>query len=257
MLFMLFNFFYVTIHFVFIADRITQLGEFLDIKEEDTLIKKEELETNHEAAIFDGTEGLFNQGEKRPVSPSSSEALQRSKKQLPGAEKNGVEDQQTMIDHSSKFTMMFSSEIIKSHSGYTWHTRPQVAAATRTTARNIVASIKPGPTESAATATTPEECFGLFVTDAMVNLIVQFTNKKIDVAARKYRRQTATVQQRTAAEIRALLGILIFSGYRKDNHLNTKELWCHIAGAPFYKAAMSEVRFCFLLHCLRFDDLAT
>ena len=70
-------------------------------------------------------------------------------------------------------------------------------------------------------------------------------------------KDTATVKQTSVAEIRALLGILISCGHRKDNYLQTKELWSPIAGAPFYKAAMSEARFSFLLQCLRFDDSTT
>ncbi|XP_068210904.1 uncharacterized protein [Palaemon carinicauda] len=151
----------------------------------------------------------------------------------------------------------FNSATVKSNSGYTWHTRPQVAAARRTPARNIVVSSRPGPTQAASQYTTPEECFDLFMSTAIVDLIVDFTNKKIDDVATKYKRKTATVQHTTAAEIRALLGVLIFSGYRKDNHLNTRELWCSEVGALFYKAAMSEVRFNFLLYCLRFDDMGT
>ncbi|KAK8383357.1 hypothetical protein O3P69_019020 [Scylla paramamosain] len=72
---------------------------------------------------------------------------------------------------------------------------------------------------------------------AIVDLIVDFTNKKIEVAT-KYKRKTGSVQHTTAAEIRGLLGALIFSGYRKDTHLNTSELWCPEVGALFYKAGM-------------------
>ncbi|GLD46315.1 piggyBac transposable element-derived protein 4-like protein [Lates japonicus] len=51
-----------------------------------------------------------------------------------------------------------------------------------------------------------------------------------------------------------MLGIFIFSGGQKDNHLSTKEMWNPSTGAPVYRAAMSEGRFSFLLACLRFDD---
>lgn len=159
--------------------------------------------------------------------------------------------------HRDDLLVNFDTATVKSASGYVWHTRPQVAATTRTPARNLLPSFTPGPTQTASQSKTPVECFKLFVTDALVDMIVQFTNQKIEVVARQYQRQTATVQPTNAAEIRALIGILVFSGYRKDNHLNTKELWCKVAGATFYKAAMSEARFNFLLFCLRFDDVTT
>ena len=121
---------------------------------------------------------------------------------------------------------------VKSVSGYVWYTRSQVAV-TRTPARNLLLSFTPGPTQTASQAKTPVECFKLFVTDTLVDKIVQCTNQKIEVVARQYQRQTATVQPTNAAEIRALIGILVFSGYRKDNHLNTKESWCLVAGTTF------------------------
>lgn len=86
---------------------MTYLGELVLIKEEDMQIKEEELEVNHEAVLFDEVEGVFSQGEKRSLSPFSSEVLQESKKQLSGVEKNEVEDRQTMVHlNSSKFTVI-------------------------------------------------------------------------------------------------------------------------------------------------------
>ncbi|XP_050722331.1 uncharacterized protein LOC127001587 [Eriocheir sinensis] len=80
---------------------MTYLGELVLIKEEDMQIKEEELEVNHEAILFDDVEGVFSQGEKRSLSPSSSEVLQESKKQLSGVEKNELEDRQTMVHLNS------------------------------------------------------------------------------------------------------------------------------------------------------------
>lgn len=111
----------------------------------------------------------------------------------------------------------------------------------------------PGPTPEASNADTPEKSFTLFFEDQIINEILRWTNICIDDEAAKYQRRTATVQRTTAADVRAMLQIFIFSGCQ-DNHLSTKEMWNPSTGAPVYHAAMSEGRFSFLLACLRFDD---
>nr|CAH7750575.1 unnamed protein product [Callosobruchus chinensis] len=58
-------------------------------------------------------------------------------------------------------------------------------------------------------------------------------------------------------ELYALVGLLIFSGAQKDNHLNTREMFDSKISGSTYKATMSGERFDFLLHNLRFDDKAT
>lgn len=112
----------------------------------------------------------------------------------------------------------------------------------------------PGPTPEASNADTPEKCFTLFFEEQIIDEIVTWTNIRIDAEAVKYRKITGTFQRTTPAEVRAMLGICIFSGCQMDNHLSTKEMWNPATAAPLYRAAMSEGRFSFLLSCLRFDD---
>lgn len=90
--------------------------------------------------------------------------------------------------------------------------------------------------------------------DEIINEIVQWTNQKINIDAAKCKHQKATIQPTTPEEIRAMFGVLIFSGYRRDNHLSMKEVWSPKVGSNFYRAAMSQGLFTFLLNCLHFDD---
>ena len=69
--------------------------------------------------------------------------------------------------------------------------------------------------------------------------------------------QLQEVSHTCIEEIKALLGLLIFSGCRKDNHLHTQEMFNSLTGQPLYRAGMSERRFSFLIRCLRFDDRST
>ncbi|KAG7161264.1 PiggyBac transposable element-derived protein 4-like 4 [Homarus americanus] len=148
----------------------------------------------------------------------------------------------------------FHTSTVSGKAGFRWSCRPQVPSPTRTPARNIIQPLTPGPTREVQSADTPERCFRLLFEDHIIEEIVEWTNKKIAVQAAKFARQTATHSTTEPAEVRALLGILIFSGCQRDGHLLTSEMWSPSTGAAVYRVAMSQGRFEFLLNCLRFDD---
>ena len=160
------------------------------------------------------------------------------------------------MPNADEVVVQFNSATIKSKKGFIWNTRPS-AGAVRTPARNILQGFRPGPSPEASQANTPDSCFSLFITDEVIADLVMWTNQKVDIEALKYRQQKATVQRTSPDEMRAMLGLLIYSGFRKDNHLSTKDLWSPAYGSNFYRAVMSEGRFTFLLNCLRFDDVTT
>ncbi|KAL7645266.1 UNVERIFIED_CONTAM: hypothetical protein RMT77_003652 [Armadillidium vulgare] len=58
-------------------------------------------------------------------------------------------------------------------------------------------------------------------------------------------------------EVRALLGILLFSASQRGNHFSTREMFNSKTENQVYRSAMSEGRFSFLISCLRFDDPTT
>lgn len=58
-------------------------------------------------------------------------------------------------------------------------------------------------------------------------------------------------------ELKALIGLLIFSGAMKDNHLPTQMMFDDLFCGCRYRATMSRERFNFLINCLRFDDKKT
>lgn len=93
--------------------------------------------------------------------------------------------------------------------------------------------------------------------DDIIDEIVKCTNKVIPGQAANYSDQRRGISLTDSDEIRALLGLLIFSGGRRDCHLTAREMFSPKTGPPIYRAAMSEERFCFLLSCLRFDDKDT
>ncbi|XP_068203998.1 piggyBac transposable element-derived protein 4-like [Palaemon carinicauda] len=151
----------------------------------------------------------------------------------------------------------FGTSTVTSKSGYRWNCRPQSSSRVRTPARNIVGPITSGPTPEARSADTPEKALSLFFGDNIIDEIVQWTNKIIPQRAAKYTNRRGGLSLTEPDEIRALFGLLIFSGGQRDNHLTTREMFSPKTGPPIYRAAMSEDRFCFLLSCLRFDDKDT
>lgn len=178
--------------------------------------------------------------------PAATPAGQRGRRRLRGRDDD---DAPSIVD--------FKASTLSSKSGFRWSCRPQLHSATRTAARNIIPPFTPGPTQVAQSADTPEKCFTLLFEDRIVDEIVECTNKKIDINAAKYARKTATHSRTEPAEVRALLGIVLFSGCQRDGHLSTTEMWSLNTGPAIYRVAMSQGRFEFLLNCLRFDDLNT
>ena len=94
----------------------------------------------------------------------------------------------------------------------------------------------------------------------MLQSVVAYTNVKI-----AFLRSTivapncnkATYQDIDLLELEAVIGLLIFSGSKKDGNLRTIDMFSTWSGRPFYKAVSSRLRFEFILRALRFDNPAT
>lgn len=122
----------------------------------------------------------------------------------------------------------------------------------RTSAVNIVRTNR-GPTRMCRNVYEPGLCFDLFITDEIVEEIVQWTN--VEIAVKRQNTMTsATFRDTNSTEFRALIGILTLSAAMKDNHLSTDELFDSTFSGTRYVAVMSRDRFDFLIRCLRMDD---
>lgn len=115
----------------------------------------------------------------------------------------------------------------------------------------------PCPRNEAVTATTPIDAIKLFLTDDLVNNIVEFTNIWIEKNRSSYTRDR-DCKPTDAPELRAVLGLLYLSGVLKSSHTNLTDLWATDGlGVEYFKATMSLNRFRFLLRAIRFDDITT
>lgn len=91
----------------------------------------------------------------------------------------------------------------------------------------------------------------------MLSDILRHTNTRMDQLRAQYKDQKATTNPLTLVELKAFIGVLVQPGAKKDNKLDTVEMWSAQHGGPLYRAAMSEKRFLFIIRCLRFDDRTT
>ncbi|KAK3892600.1 hypothetical protein Pcinc_003576 [Petrolisthes cinctipes] len=146
----------------------------------------------------------------------------------------------------------FGVEKLVSRSGYEWKCNPHIRKG-KSQRRNIVHYTK-GPTVEARTVRDPLSAFLLFFPDEVIQEIVEWTNRKIEVSRRAYKTKDHKVANTNELEMKAFIGCLIMTGCQKSNHLNYKELWSPNYGCPVYRSAMSSTRFEFLVECLRFDN---
>lgn len=156
---------------------------------------------------------------------------------------------------SASSTPQRTTTIIKGKNGYSWTENPPTIS-TRNAPRNIV-NIRQRPKGRGKDVLTPLDAFQLFFTDTMVNLIVTHTNEEIVRKQANYKTIQFSNSQTSPTEIKALLGIMIFSALHKDNSLNTAIMFDPSVSGNVYRACFSEKRFQFLLDCLRFDDKTT
>lgn len=137
-----------------------------------------------------------------------------------------------------------------------WMSQP--VSSTKVKAKNII-KILPGPKSTARYTPKEIDAFNLFITDEMIDSIVENTNiyiekKRSDVNYSRERDCRST----SKIEIRALLGALIIIAIKKGGHTSCLELWdADGTGLILLRALFSYKRFLFLLRSLRFDNILT
>ena len=102
---------------------------------------------------------------------------------------------------------------------------------------------------------TIADAFRIFVDDAMVDHILQCTNKH--AAQIKTVSSTFRWNELSASEFYAFLGLNLLAGVQKCRNQRLDELWDEQWGFPIFRATMSLQRFTNILRALRFDDKST
>ncbi|KAG5880022.1 hypothetical protein JTB14_032197 [Gonioctena quinquepunctata] len=137
---------------------------------------------------------------------------------------------------------------------YKWSKSPP--ASTRTKAENIIFQLPwlNGPAANNL-PTTPYGAWSLLVTENILDMIVEHTNRKITDESHKYGGISTFVDHTDRVEMKALLGLLYLSGIFKSAHEDAENSWATDGtGRDIFRLTMSLRRFLFLLTVIRFDD---
>ena len=138
--------------------------------------------------------------------------------------------------------------------GHTWHNEKLPGAD------NLKRGSTRQPSPSELVSDCIESSMGLldkFLPQATLEMIVRYTNIEAHELREKIRgknKTAVTYADTNLTELRALLGFLIMSGDRKDNHLTADLLFEKRYGTTFYSCLFSQKRFEFLMRAIRFDD---
>lgn len=141
--------------------------------------------------------------------------------------------------------------VIRGKNRHVWSTS-KGQSSRRTSAINIVCCNR-GPSHMCRNIFEPLLCFELFITDEIIQELVQWTNVEISKKITDSM-TSATFADTNPTKIKAFIGILTLSAAMKDNHLSTVELFDSSFTGSRYVAVMSRDRFDFILRCLRMDD---
>lgn len=128
--------------------------------------------------------------------------------------------------------------------------------ATQTRPHNILTKL-PGVIGPAKNAKTPLECWRLYFSEDILDIIVNSTNKYIDKIKEKFTRDR-DCRHTDVIEVNALFGMLYLMGVFRGSHQNVDDFWRNDdLGMNIFRMVMGEKRFRFLIRSLRFDDYTT
>lgn len=122
---------------------------------------------------------------------------------------------------------------------------------TETLRYNPAKGMTPGPTHYAtARITTLQSCFDLFITEEIIQLLLENTNLH-------GRRFVTDWIDFDSTDIQAYIGLLILAGVYKSRNESTRSLWDVENGRSIFRTTMSHRKFKLLSSTLRFDDRMT
>jgi hypothetical protein len=132
----------------------------------------------------------------------------------------------------------------------------------RTPAHNIIPCVhlpgNIGPAKAIGNKCTEVQAWEFIITDDIINEIVVHTNENLEETRVKYKTADKIELRNTDfTEVRALIGMLFYSGIFKSNHEDLDSLYASDGtGRDIFRATISLKRILTLLMCLRFDNKA-
>ena len=142
------------------------------------------------------------------------------------------------------------------------YTKKERGVSGRAANQNILRGAE-GPRGRANAAKTPVEGFELFITDEMMQDVVNNTNKNIQNFMTRFydvlkeSSKYTYVKETDLIELKALIGLLYLRAALQLNIFKTKEIFFHESSHEIFAATMSYNRFASLICFLEFDDKET
>lgn len=146
-------------------------------------------------------------------------------------------------------------KVILGKDGTQWKKEPPKISKARP--HNIVMELPGVVGQDAKNARTELDCWNLFFTHFILDLLVQSTNQHIQNVRERFARER-DCRPTNKTEIKAFLGLLYLAGVFRGGHQRLSDFWATDGlGINIFRMTMSEKRFRFLIRCLRFDNRDT
>lgn len=204
-------------------------------------------DTDSELEDHESEDDVQSDSEEAFIDEEREEELVPPENEITG-EQNII--QQAASSSASNRILSLPGRIIRGKNRHCWSTSKPTRRS-RVPAQNIVRCQR-GPTRMCRNLYDPVLCFNIFFTDQIIIEIVRWTNAEMTLKRREHMKG-ATFRDTNEDEIRALIGILVMTAVRKDNHMSTDELFDR-SSSMVYVSVMSRDRFDILIRCLRMDD---
>lgn len=138
---------------------------------------------------------------------------------------------------------------------YKWAVTPPVRNV-RTPAHNILRLPRLKPPGATQESLTPMDSFQIIFSDSMLNVILTWTNNKLEELRGKYPNDAA-FRETHQVELKGFLSLLIYTAIFKSNRESVLSLFATDgSGREIFRASMSKNRFMALLLALRFDNFS-
>ncbi|XP_041981601.1 piggyBac transposable element-derived protein 4-like [Aricia agestis] len=196
-------------------------------------------------------------------SPASLEILRRVTSHQADSRQNSLSPSaQYNLDSPTCSTALddqgLSNDVFIAKDGTNWQKLPP-RSNVRTRDENIVRGA-PGVKSQFQQKKSHLECFEVFISEPIMDVIWLHTNEKISTSNllenRTGDKLDSTRAGVTRAELKALFGLLLLAGLYRSGRQNTEDLWATDGtGIEVFRLTMSRNRFMFLLEKLRFDDM--
>ena len=143
-----------------------------------------------------------------------------------------------------------------------WHTKKERGVSGRAANQNILRGAERRRGRAKA-AKTPVEGFELFLTDEMMQDVVNNTNKNIRNFMTRFHdilkesSKYTYVKETDLIELKALIGLVYLRAALQVNIFKTREIFFHESSHEIFAATMSYNRFAFLICFLEFSNKET